>query len=177
MKYRSLLAIVSAGLALGLGACADPKSSDSVRVPPKEERAAAVERAKERMGTETAGWTEVVSKICEDYRADAKVVSTKWGSKKGLSADEMVEGALADGMPLLRTLVADLRAVEVPTDVREDWDGFVESYERVVEKMPEFADEAAAGEETEEMARFYTEIGAKMVPIYEKYDLSACAPS
>ena len=155
MNLRRLLLLTALAPAVAIGACG---SSDDEFIP----------------GTKQASWADAASERCAQYKADAVKISERYAAQD-LAIDEMVDRSMRDGMPLLRDMIGDLKAIDVPDDVQEDWDRFISGWTIIADRMPDFVDEQVAGEETEEMREMFREVGNRVVAISGKYDLGECS--
>ena len=151
--------LVVAGLALSLGACGGgDETASSTPV----------------YGTKQADWAKAAGARCLEYQKAALKVQQKYAAEK-YEPQEAIEGAMRDGIPLMKGMISDLRAIDVPEDVREDWTAFVDAYDDVISYLPQYIDEQIAGTESADMREKITAVGRKVEAISGTYDVGACA--
>ena len=77
-----------------------------------------------------------------------------------------------------RPVLDDLRAVEAPEELREDWSRFLDGIQEAFDKFPELADATRDGdrEKLEELTSDFTRIASDTRPFAERNDLQDCLP-
>ena len=75
-------------------------------------------------------------------------------------------------------MLDDLRAVEAPEELREDWSRFLDGIQEAFDKFPELADATRDGdrEKLEELTSDFTRIASDTRPFAERNDLQDCLP-
>lgn len=158
MNVRTPLLTLVLGLALATGGCGGDDVSS----------------AEPELGTKKAAWADAAGARCLEYQEAALKVRERFSDPK-LEPDEAIQGSLREGLTLLRGMITDLRALDVPGDVKDEWSTFVDGYQQIADAMPDLADEQASGTETQEMRDLFSSVGKKVGPVAEKYDLGACS--
>ena len=75
-------------------------------------------------------------------------------------------------------ILVDLRALDAPADLREDWDAFLDDVNEAYELFPQLADATRAGDRDQlgELAERFQEIAGATRPFAENNDLTDCLP-
>lgn len=165
---RLPLAVLAIGLPLALGACGSASESAGGSAT----NSAATPKATTK-ATPSAPWTELASDRCATFLKEQTKVREKY-SAPDIAPDEAVEGALHEGMSVMAALVGDLREIDVPDDAQQVWTSWLEGVDQTVETMPIALQQQISGTENEGLEKIYTEIGDKVLPAQERYDLGAC---
>jgi hypothetical protein len=77
-----------------------------------------------------------------------------------------------------RPVLEDLRAVEAPEELRDEWSRFLDGIQEAFDKFPELADATRDGdrEKLEELTSDFTRIASDTRPFAERNDLQDCLP-
>ncbi len=77
-----------------------------------------------------------------------------------------------------RPVLEDLRSVEAPEELREEWSKFLDGIQEAFDKFPELADATREGdrEKLEELTSDFTRIASDTRPFAERNELEDCLP-
>src|ERR687895_734602 len=83
-----------------------------------------------------------------------------------------------DGATKEQFVLEDLRAVEAPEELREEWSRFLDGIQEAFDKFPELADATRDGdrEKLEELTADFTRIASDTRPFAERNGLEDCLP-
>ena len=113
-----------------------------------------------------------LSGITEDAQEEIRQA----GSQK--EQQEAVADVLERTVEEYRPVLEDLRAVEAPAELREDWSRFLDGIEEAFDKFPELAEATREGdrEKLEELTTDFTRIASDTRPFAERNELEDCLP-
>lgn len=107
---------------------------------------------------------------------DAQERIQQAGSQK--EQQEAVADVLDRTVEEYRPVLEDLRAVEAPAELREDWSRFLDGIQEAFDKFPELAEATRDGdrEKLEELTSDFTRIASDTRPFAERNELEDCLP-
>lgn len=189
MLIRSLIALSFVSVAL-LGGCGDdaPVASTPGVVAPVASTPAvealastpAVQEQKTEKKKKPRGdapeWVDTVNERCQAYRKQSTEVLNEF-QKAGSTSPEAAADAMSQVLPLGKQLIVDLRPVEVPGEVEEDWTTFLDTLEGAFDLMPQLAKSISAGQPDPELVKQFAAVEKNTRPFADKYGLTECLAS
>ncbi|MBJ7471637.1 MAG: hypothetical protein JHD16_10065 [Solirubrobacteraceae bacterium] len=128
---------------------------------------------KSKKAKDAPEWVNSVNARCKQYQDDTTKLMTEF-SQSGSTSPDAVYGAMDDLVPLGKKMVSDLRSVDVPGDLAQQWTGFLDTLNGAFDLMPKMAKSLSAGKEDEALMTEFQSIEKKTRPFAEEHGLSEC---
>jgi hypothetical protein len=189
MLIRSLVALSLSSVAL-LAGCGDDEPSAAAPSTPAPvvqptttttpavvaEEPAEPKKSKKKKaakGGNAPEWVVVVNARCKQYQKQATDTLNKFQASGATSPAAAAE-AMNSVIPLGRQLVTDLRPVDVPADVQDDWTTFLDTLNGAFDLMPQIAKSMSGGQPDPELMKKFAEVEKNTRPFADQYGLSEC---
>ena len=126
-------------------------------------------------GGGSADWTAEVNEICRQNQADTQEIAADVQEDVGSGAKATAE-IIDRSTESSRELLDQLRDVEPPDDVSEDYSAFLDSIESGIDLYPQLADSIREGKEDPELAEQFEELANDTRPFAREHQLTDCVP-
>jgi len=157
---RFLLLLLTLGCSLALASCGGDDE----------------EPATGGSGGGNGDWAAEVNKICRQNQADTQQIAAEVQEDVGASAKATAE-IIDRSTESSRELLDDLREVQPPDDVSEDYAQFLDSIESGIDLYPQLADSIREGKEDPELAKQFEELASDTRPFAQEHALTDCVPA
>lgn len=187
MLIRSLVALSLTSVAL-LAGCGDdeptaaapttpapavqPATTPAVAAQPADEP----KKSKKKSKGKDPEWVDAVNARCKTYQKQATATLTKF-QESGATTPEAAAEAMAAVIPIGRQLITDLRPVDVPADVQDDWTKFLDTLDGAFDLMPQIAKSVSGGTPDPELMKKFQEVEKNTRPFADEYGLRECLAS
>ena len=121
-------------------------------------------------------WTAEVNEICRRNQADTQEIAAdvqEDGRTGAKATAEIIDRSTESS----RELLDDLREVEPPGEVSEDYARFLDSIESGIDLYPQLADSIRDGKEDPELAKQFEELAGDTRPFAQEHGLTDCVPA
>jgi hypothetical protein len=120
-------------------------------------------------------WVAEVNRICRQNQADTQQIAEDVQDEVGTGAKATAE-IIDRSTESTGELLDQLRDVETPGDVSDDYTAFLDRIEEGMELYPQLADSIRERKEDPELARQFEEIGDDTRPFAQEHGLGDCVP-
>ncbi len=185
MLIRSLVALSFASVAL-LAGCGDdeptaaapstPAPVVQATTPAAVAEEAAEPKAKKRSKGKDPEWVDAVNARCKTYQKQA-TATLKEFQESGATTPEAAAEAMGSVIPLGRQLITDLRPVDVPSDLQDDWTKFLDTLDGAFDLMPQIAKSVSGGTPDPKLMEEFAKVEKNTRPFADEYGLSECLSS
>jgi hypothetical protein len=127
-------------------------------------------------GSGNADWTAEVNAICRQNRDETQRIAAEVQEDLGTGAKATAE-IIDRSTDSSKALIEDLRDIEPPGDVSEDYDAFLDQIEQGTDLYPRLADSIRDGQEDEELTKEFEELANETRPFAQEHRLSDCIPA
>jgi len=121
-------------------------------------------------------WAAEVNKICRQNQADTQKIAAEVQEDVGAGAKATAE-IIDRSSESSRELLDQLRDVQPPDDVSEDYAQFLDSIESGIDLYPQLADSIREGKEDPELAKQFEELASNTRPFAQEHALTDCVPA
>ena len=121
-------------------------------------------------------WTAQVNKICRQNQADSQRIATEVQEEVG-SGPKATAEIIERSTETSRGLIDDLRDVQTPDDVSEDYDAFLDGIEEGIDLYPELAESVRENKQNPDLAKDFERLANETRPFAKEHGLSDCIPS
>ena len=120
-------------------------------------------------------WVAEVNKICRQNRDETQRIAAEVQEDVGTGAKATAE-IIDRSTDSSKALIGDLRDIEPPADVSEDYSAFLDQIEEGTDLYPELADSIREGKEDPELAKQFEELANQTRPFAQEHRLTDCVP-
>jgi len=120
-------------------------------------------------------WVAEVNKICRQNRDETQRIAAEVQEDVGTGAKATAE-IIDRSTDSSKALIGDLRDIEPPADVSEDYTAFLDQIEEGTDLYPELADSIREGKEDPELAKQFEELANQTRPFAQEHRLTDCVP-
>lgn len=123
-------------------------------------------------------WVKDANARCREYKQQAIANAKKFQSMKASDPTEIVEQASKAGLPIGRALVADLHKVDVPANVQQRWNTFLEGLDETFDYAVDYSKVIVSGKQASpELKAKIQAAGHKIKPLTDAYPITDCIPT
>ena len=126
-------------------------------------------------GGGTGDWVAEVNGICRQNQKDTQQIADEVQQDVGTGAEATAE-IIDRSTESSGELLDDLRGVETPDDVSDDYSAFLDQIESGMDLYPQLADSIREGKEDPALAQQFEEIANDTRPFAKEHGLSDCVP-
>ena len=126
-------------------------------------------------GSGDADWTDEVNAICRQNRDDTQRIAAEVQEDVGTGVKATAE-IIDRSTDSSKALIGDLRDIEPPDDISEDYDAFLDRIEEGTDLYPELADSIRERKEDPELAKQFEELANQTRPFAQEHELTDCVP-
>ena len=126
-------------------------------------------------GGGTGDWVAEVNRICRQNQEDTQRIAAEVQEDVGTGAKATAE-IIDRSTESSGELLGDLRDVETPEDVSDEYSSFLDQIENGIDLYPQLADSIREGKEDPELAKQFEAIAGETRPFARKHGLSDCVP-
>ena len=120
-------------------------------------------------------WVAEVNKICRQNRDETQQIAAEVQEDVGTGAKATAE-IIDRSTDSSKALIGDLRDIEPPADVSEDYSAFLDQIEEGTDLYPELADSIREGKEDPELTKQFEELASQTRPFAQEHRLTDCVP-
>jgi hypothetical protein len=127
-------------------------------------------------GGGNADWAAEVNRVCRQNRADTEQIAAEVQEDVGTGAKATAE-IIDRSTDSSRELLDELRDVQPPDDVSEDYSAFLDQIESGIDLYPQLADSIRERREDPELAKQFDELASETRPFAHEHRLTDCVPA
>lgn len=131
--------------------------------------------AKQDSGPTESEWAADVTKVCKELQTDSQQV-VKDVQKEGLGQRETAAESVDRSVPVVRKRLDELKAIEAPQDLQNEYDAFIGKLDATVDLFPQIADAVRANKEDPELTSKIRKAAQDTRPFALQHNLKACLP-
>src|SRR5687768_7771791 len=127
-------------------------------------------------GGGSGDWAADVNRICRRNQADTQQIAADVQEDVGTGAKATAE-IIDRSTGSSRELLDELRDVQPPDDVSEDYSAFLDQIESGIDLYPQLADSIRERREDPELAKQFDELASETRPFAQEHGLTDCVPA
>ena len=120
-------------------------------------------------------WVAEVNRICRQNQEDTQRIAAEVQEDVGTGAKATAE-IIDRSTESSGELLGELREVETPDDVSDDYESFLGEIENGIDLYPQLADSIREGKEDPELAKQFEAIASETRPFAQEHGLTDCVP-
>jgi hypothetical protein len=157
---RLLLLLLALGCALALASCGGDDEEPATG---------------SGSGSGNGDWTAEVNAICRKNRDETQRIAAEVQQDSGTGAKATAE-IIDRSTDSSKALIGDLRDVDTPDDVSDDYEAFLDSIEEGTDLYPRLADAIRENKEDKDLTQQFESIANETRPFAKEHGLTDCVP-
>jgi hypothetical protein len=119
-------------------------------------------------------WAAQVNAICKRNQQETQQIASRAQEEIEATDERLTAAIIERQVPLQEELLGELRDVEAPEDLADDYEAFLDRIEDGVELFPRLAGSIRTGEEDPDLRTEFEEIAKETQPFAQEQGLTDC---